>query len=77
MNAKRVYVIRNGATVQRDGVVLVNSGTLKDVRGRVLRQSKSTGTLTVELLEDSGAYKKGVWVHVKPFECTTMMQARL
>jgi hypothetical protein len=77
MPKSKPITIRNGAHVQRGDVVLVNSGTLKDVRSKLVRQSARTGTLTVELLEASGAYSIGLWVHVQPYECTTMMQARL
>jgi transcription antitermination factor NusG len=49
--------------------VRVTSGPLQNVLGMVIRRSRKTGGLTVELLEASGAYKVGDTVHVKQTNC--------
>ena len=53
-----------------DTIIARIAGTPHSVKARILRQSGVTATLTIELQETTGAYKKGAAVHVKPWDCS-------
>lgn len=54
--------------IKRKDVVTIRSGILTGVRAGVIRVSKRTGGLTVQLIESRDAYKAGTTVNVAPYE---------
>jgi hypothetical protein len=63
--------------VKRGDVVRVKMpGTTQQPRAHILRLSKVTGSLTVALLEDCGAYKAGATINVPPYECRLDIETR-
>lgn len=53
---------------KKGDAVIITGGLLKGAKGRILRQSPRTGNLSIELLEDRGAYVKTDVVHMMPYE---------
>ena len=60
----------------RGDVVIFKTGVLAGGRGKVLRVSRKTGGLSVELIEDKGAYRKGEYVHVQPYDVQSATETR-
>lgn len=69
MNHEQIAnAIRLGTTVQ----LQLPGVDLQGVRVKILRQSRKTQGLTVEMVEDAQLYKKGATLHVKPYEVEEM-----
>lgn len=51
-----------------DDVVIVKRGLLAGVRARVIRVSNRTGALSLELLQERGAWAKGETLQMMPYE---------
>lgn len=61
------------------GDVIVFKGAapiLDGKKGLIVRVSKQTGGLTVQLLEDAGAYKRGAEVNVAKCDVRSSMETR-
>ena len=59
-----------------DVIVFKDSVPLSGLRGVIVRISKRTSGLTVELLEDRGAYRKVQEVHVAQYDVRSAMETR-
>lgn len=62
--------------MKRDDVIEFKQGVLKGAKARIVRISKRTGGLTVELIENKGAFRKGESVHVAQYDVRPAMAVR-
>lgn len=62
--------------MKKGDVVEIKNGILAGVQAVILRQSRRTGGLTLELLEDKGAYKRGNTVNMAPYDVRISMVTR-
>ena len=62
--------------MKKKDVIIFKNGALAGAKGTVIRISKRTGGLTVALLEDRGAFRKGELVHVAQYDVAVVMVVR-
>lgn len=62
--------------MKRGDVIVFKDGVLAGAKGVIVRKSKRTGGLTVELLEDKGAYRKGEDVNVAQYDVRSATETR-
>jgi transcription antitermination factor NusG len=62
--------------MKKGDVIEFKQGILAGGKAVILRVSKRTGGLTVELVADKGAFKKGETVHVAQYDVLPAMIAR-